>query len=92
MEAVWLYGSRARGEGGPESDVDLLVIARTYEPWLERDRADDLIERAADEIEESFLPFSVHLWTPEHLRGRREIRSFFLQEVDRDKVVLYQRR
>ena len=27
LQAVWLYGSRARGESRPESDVDLLVIA-----------------------------------------------------------------
>jgi len=30
--------------------------------------------------------FSVLVDTPEWLRGRREIRSFFIQEVDRDKV------
>ena len=23
---VWLFGSRARGEAGPDSDIDLLVI------------------------------------------------------------------
>ncbi len=25
-QAVWLFGSAARGEGGPESDIDLLVV------------------------------------------------------------------
>jgi predicted nucleotidyltransferase len=27
-EQIWLFGSRARGEGGPDSDVDLLVVER----------------------------------------------------------------
>ena len=26
LHAVWLFGSRARGESGPDSDIDLLVI------------------------------------------------------------------
>jgi predicted nucleotidyltransferase len=24
---VWLFGSKARGDGGPESDIDLLIVA-----------------------------------------------------------------
>jgi predicted nucleotidyltransferase len=27
-EAIYLFGSRARGEAGPESDVDLLIVER----------------------------------------------------------------
>jgi predicted nucleotidyltransferase len=27
-EEIWLFGSRARGEAGPDSDVDLLVVER----------------------------------------------------------------
>jgi hypothetical protein len=33
--------------------------------------------------------YSFSVRTPEWLRGRREIRSFFIAEVDRDKLVLY---
>lgn len=89
LVAVWLFGSRARGESRPDSDVDLLVIARGEKPWKERGHAYELIYRAAEELGESFLPFSIHLWDPPHLQSRREIRSFFLQEVDRDKIVLF---
>lgn len=28
---LWLFGSKARGEHGPDSDVDLLVVVREYE-------------------------------------------------------------
>jgi hypothetical protein len=33
--------------------------------------------------------YSFAVKTPEWLSGRREIRSFFIAEVDRDKLVLY---
>lgn len=87
LRALWLYGSRARGTGHPESDVDLLVIADGG-----RDRygriAGDLGEEAAIAEGESPFSFSVHVHDPEWLRGRRAIESFFIQEVDRDKIVL----
>lgn len=87
--AVWLYGSRARGERPhPESDVDLLVIAEGNHE-RSRDAALDLSAQAAEAEGESPFTFSVHTYSPERLRGRREIESFFIQEVDRDKVVLY---
>jgi len=34
--------------------------------------------------------FTTVVWDPEWLRRRRAIRSFFIQEVDRDKIVLYE--
>jgi predicted nucleotidyltransferase len=87
LRALWLYGSRARGTARPESDVDLLVIADGG-----RDRygriAGDLGEEAAIAEGESPFSFSVHVHDPEWLQERREIESFFIQEVDRDKIVL----
>lgn len=87
LRALWLYGSRARGTGHPESDVDLLVIADGG-----RDRygriAGDLGEEAAIAEGESPFSFSVHVHDPKWLQERREIESFFIQEVDRDKIVL----
>jgi predicted nucleotidyltransferase len=87
LRALWLYGSRARGSAHPESDVDLLVIAEGG-----RDRygrlAGDLSEEAAIAEGESPFNYSVHVHDPEWLQGRRAIDSFFIQEVDRDKIVL----
>ena len=88
LRAVWLYGSRARGERPhPESDVDLLVIA-AGDHERNRDAALNLSAQAAEAEGESPFTYSVHTYSPEWLRGRREIESFFIQEVDRDKVVL----
>lgn len=87
LRALWLYGSRARGEAHAESDVDLLVIADGGRDRYQR-IAWDLSEEAATLSGESPFSYSVHVHDPEWLRGRREIESFFIQEVDRDKVVL----
>jgi len=87
LHGLWLYGSRARGTAHPESDVDLLVIADGG-----RDRygriVGDLSEDAAIAEGESPFNYSVQVHDPKWLKGRRAIDSFFIQEVDRDKIVL----
>ena len=88
LRAVWLYGSRARGERPhPESDVDLLVIAAGDGEARQR-LALDLSEAAALAESENPFGYSVHVYDPEWLRSRREIESFFIAEVDRDKLIL----
>lgn len=88
LRAVWLYGSRARGEPPhPDSDVDLLIIAEGGHERYSR-RAMDLSDEAAYAEDESPFTYSVHVHDPEWLRRRREIESFFIAEVDRDKLVL----
>ena len=95
--AVWLYGSRARGEADPgetdpdrRSDVDLLAIvdgsrdARQVS-W----RVMPLLEAAVDKEGDSPVFYSLRVFDTAWLRERRDIRSFFIQEVDRDKLVLH---
>jgi predicted nucleotidyltransferase len=89
LRAVWLYGSRARGEPPhEESDIDLLVVS-------DRAHADDglrviqLVDAAAEAEGGRPAAFSTLVYTPERVEQRREIRSFFMLEVDRDKIVLY---
>jgi len=89
LRSVWLYGSRARGERpGPESDIDLLAIA-------DRGEGDDVLtailltDRAAEELRLPRPIVSIKVHDPDWLRGRRRIDSFFIREVDRDRIVLY---
>lgn len=35
--AIWLFGSRAHGDGGPDSDFDLMVVAKPGAPWGSED-------------------------------------------------------
>lgn len=87
LRALWLYGSRARREAHAESDIDLLVVAEGSRGRSRRIAATLSEEIALSEQESPFL-YSVHVHDPEWLRERREIDSFFIQEVDRDKIVL----
>jgi len=90
LGAVWLFGSRARGEDtGEESDVDLLVLVDD-DSWARKERIRALLHDTARELDLDAVAwsFSVHVHTPAWLRQRREIRSFFINEVDRDKVVV----
>lgn len=86
--AIWLFGSRARGERPDEySDIDLLVLVDD-DSWEAKSRIHDTLQGAARKLglEAVALSFSVHIHTPDWLAQRRAIRSFFIAEVDRDKV------
>lgn len=94
--AVWLFGSRARGEADlaetdPDrrSDVDLMVVVGSGVDSL-RLRWDlaPRLEAIADSVGDSPVWYSLHVYAANRVRERRQIGSFFLREVDRDKVVL----
>ena len=91
LQALWLFGSRARGEqpDHEDSDIDLLVIVEDAS-WAGRRRVHEAFDEAARALGlEHVSPwFSVHIHTAEWLEGRRAIRSFFVGEVDRDKIVI----
>jgi predicted nucleotidyltransferase len=90
LHAVWLFGSRARGEEpSEESDVDVLVLVDDAS-WDGRMLVRQMLDDAARELglEALTWSFSVHVHTPAWLAQRREIRSFFIAELDPDKVLL----
>jgi predicted nucleotidyltransferase len=50
LERVVLYGSRARGNAGPDSDYDVAVFLRDMtDRWREMDRLADLSTEVLDE-------------------------------------------
>lgn len=61
-EKILAFGSYARGDAGPESDLDLIVVARSAKRWLDRqvearlaldtDLAVDVIVLTPDELRE----------------------------------------
>lgn len=94
--AVWLYGSRARGEADPNethydrrSDIDMMAIlgpGRDAEAF-KRDFISKMIE-IVEAAGDASPYYSLQILGVDWLRNRRQIRSFFFQEVDRDKIVL----
>lgn len=90
LHAVWLFGSRARGErSSEESDVDVLVLVDDAS-WAGKMVVHDVLDAAAPALglEDLTWSFSIHVNTPAWLEQRRAIDSFFIAEVDRDKVAL----
>ena len=96
--AVWLYGSRARGEADPtetdpdrRSDIDLIAVV---DPSRDARRVGwellPLIDEAAVAEDDSPVYYSVLVYDAERVCDRRQIGSFFFQEVDRDKLVLHE--
>ncbi len=55
LKGIYLYGSYARGEADPESDVDVLVILEGY------DRYSDEIKRTSQLISSLSLKYSVSI-------------------------------
>jgi predicted nucleotidyltransferase len=91
LHAVWLFGSRARGEAPlrEDSDVDVLVLADDAS-WDGKRVVHKALDAAARELGLDAVgwSFSIHVNTPEWLAERRALRSFFVAEVDRDKLVV----
>lgn len=86
LEAVWLYGSRARGDARADSDIDMVVV--TAAGQHDDGRVRELLELAAEAEGLYWMLFSVRVVSPAWIAERRAVEAFFLKEVDRDKIVL----
>lgn len=91
LHGVWLFGSRARGEEpGEDSDIDVVVFVEDAS-WDGRMGVRLILDDVARELGMGALAwhFSVHVHNLDWLAQRRKVRSFFVAELDRDKIVLY---
>jgi len=84
-DRIVLFGSRARGEGTPTSDVDILVVARSAEPrWK---RTVPLYRLLAG----SGVAKDIVWWTPEEVEAWRGVPSHFINRVLSEGRVLYEK-
>ncbi len=81
---IMVFGSHARGEAGPDSDLDL---------FIEMDSTRRLPDRAI-EVSEAFglrpWPMDIVVYTPEEVRRLRHVNGTLLSVIEREGRVLYE--
>src|SRR5213080_823936 len=84
-EQIILFGSQARGDAGPDSDIDLLVVMAVEGSVVEK-RLE--IRLALDDI---LVPFDVVVTTPEEFAWRKDVVGTVEWPAAREGKVLYAR-
>ncbi|MDP2720515.1 MAG: nucleotidyltransferase domain-containing protein [bacterium] len=80
-EKIILFGSYAWGKPHRDSDVDLLIIKKTDEPFLERQEKVQMLLRTK-------TPVDAIVFSPEEFeRAKRE--SAFVREIAQEGKTLY---
>ena len=85
-EKIILFGSHARGEAGPDSDVDLLVVMHVQGSKREAQLA---VRRSLHDVR---VPKDVVVSTPEEFAWRKDVIGTIERPADREGMVLYARR
>lgn len=84
-ERVIVFGSRARGDHRPDSDIDILVIKESSEPrWV---RARGLYGALSDIM----IDTDIMVYTPDEAREWAGASQAFVTTAVREGVVLYER-
>jgi uncharacterized protein len=83
---IMVFGSHARGEAGPDSDLDLFIEMDTSRRPPER----------AIEVSEVFglrpWPMDIVVYTPEEVRRLRNVNGTLLSVIEKEGRVLYEQR
>jgi predicted nucleotidyltransferase len=82
---IVFFGSQARGEAGPESDVDLLIVL----PDVANTRQAAIAIRRA--LSDFPVPKDIIVTTPEEMVSRGDLVVTVLRPALRERKVLYER-
>jgi predicted nucleotidyltransferase len=81
---IYLFGSKARGDGGPDSDYDIMVVVpHSEEPSYRRAR------RAYEVLQGVRTAVDVLVWTREAFDSRLHLRASFPSTIVREGKLLY---
>jgi predicted nucleotidyltransferase len=84
VRSALLFGSRARGEGSPDSDLDVLVVIDS-DDWRVHKQIRYL---AADICLKYDLNLSPRVWSSSHRREMEELQALLYQNIHRDGISL----
>jgi len=84
LRAVYLFGSHARGDARPDSDVDLCIVADGAEAQL---KASQSFRRGMRPVPDK-PSFTLVPITPGRLEEKKSIGDFFFETILREGVLL----
>jgi predicted nucleotidyltransferase len=84
-EKVVLFGSQARGDARSDSDIDLLVIAKSQQPRYRRSAP------LYGVLSDILAPMDIIVYTPEEVNDWREIRQAFVTTALSEGTVIYEK-
>ena len=84
VKQVMLFGSKARGDFGPHSDVDVWIMT-THDDWRLRDA---IVGCAFDLLIETGVFISPRVVSAQHVRRLRRSHSPLLEDVRKDGLSL----
>ena len=87
VHLVFLFGSKARGDYDPTSDIDVLVVVDSNDWRLHK----QIRYLAADISLKYDLDLSPRIWSVSHLREMEEMEASLYQNIRRDGISLLER-
>lgn len=80
--SVYLFGSRARGDVSPDSDIDLAVLLKEVNP--ENEKAVRYL--AADVWLDSGLFLSTRVWSEDHWHRLKKLQTRLYRNIQREGI------
>lgn len=81
---IVLFGSRARGDHEPDSDIDLMIELESTERTVER------TARVYEAIHPAGWPLDLVVFTPAEVEASRDCRYSFVNTIEAEGKVLYE--